>query len=96
MKDKNIIKTITIDIAGTDVKVTPQQAKDLHEALSQLLGLNAPKEVVREVHYNRPYYWPHRWQTWSLGAQSGTIGGTSDNWNVSYQASTANALLQVT
>ena len=45
-KEKNIIKTITIDVAGTEVEVTPSQARALHDALTELLGLPKSEAVV--------------------------------------------------
>lgn len=81
MKDEKIIKKITIDIAGNEVEVTPKQAKALHEALSDLLGLNkavtyTPPLVIRE----RPY-WPYPTITWSTGG--GSIGSRDANkWDV--------------
>lgn len=97
MKNKNIIKTITIDIAGTEVEVTPEQAKNLQEALTELLGLNKPtkvieKEVVRDRYYPTPY-WPYRQITWS---GSGTAQNPEINkWTVSYAAPNANAMVKI-
>jgi hypothetical protein len=44
---ENIIKTIEIEIAGVTVKVTPEQAKQLHSALGELLNLKTEKVVER-------------------------------------------------
>ena len=66
VKDK-IIKTITIDIAGTEVEVTPEQAKNLHEALGDLLGVKQGYNLAPIVIRERPV-WPYptpyidRWQ----------------------------------
>jgi hypothetical protein len=56
---KEIIKKIVIDLAGTEVTVTPLQAKALHAALAELLGLDKPKVVEREVYRDRYPYWPY-------------------------------------
>jgi hypothetical protein len=95
MKDR-IIKTITIEIAGVEVEVTPQQAKDLHRALSELLGLDKPqqiieKEVIRD-HYHNPY-WPYITKTWP---SSGTAGNPNiDRFRVTYSSENANARLAI-
>ncbi|MFA7100696.1 MAG: hypothetical protein WC196_02895 [Bacilli bacterium] len=55
MSDKNILKTITLDIEGKEIKLTPEQAKKLHNALAELF---APKE--KEVSVPYPVYHPYR------------------------------------
>jgi hypothetical protein len=91
MSKKDIIKEITIEIAGTEVSVTPQQARNLHEALTELLGLSQPPQKIVE-HVYRDRWYPY----WTWGSSS--IGGTTvDNtWTVSYQGSTGSANLSVT
>jgi len=85
----NIIKTITIDIAGTEVVVTPEQAKNLHLALAELLGLDKePVQKVVERHYDRsPYYPPYRWTT--------GIATFPNDWKISYTNGTGNVNLSV-
>ena len=67
-KEKDIIKKIVIDIAGTEIAVTPQQAKALHFALQELLGLDKPntKIIERETIRDRwPLQWPAYWGTFT-------------------------------
>jgi hypothetical protein len=90
---KNIIKTIKIEIAGTEVEVTPEQAKSLHAALAGLLGLDSPKIVEKEVWRDRYYpYWPYQGVTWTT---YGTANPTNPNWTVSYLADSSSASLQI-
>lgn len=87
---KNIIKTIKIDIAGTEVEVTPEQAKQLHAALAGLLGLDKPakvieKEVVRDRYYPyRPFYY-----------QTGTIDTSNQPFKIWYSSADSSARLQI-
>lgn len=103
MSKENIIKKITIDIADTEIEVTPKQALALYEALGELL--NQPKEKVIEKHvYERPWY--PRWQ-WApgitlYGAQPLTIGSgaytvpDADKYRITYTANSNTVALSVT
>jgi len=71
VKQENIIKKITINIGGTEVEVTPKQAKNLHEALGELLGVN--QITVKEYVPYRPYVYPYSPNiTWCGGTNSTT------------------------
>jgi hypothetical protein len=96
MKDK-IIKTITIQIAGVEVEVTPQQAKDLHGALGDLLGLDKPKQIIeRETVRDRRYpYWPYITKTYTYGSAGGTVQPNFDKYVVTYNTDNANARLTI-
>lgn len=96
MKDKtmDIIKKITIAIGEVDAELTPKQAKALHEALGDLLGLNKPVQltpvVVRD---NWHPYWPYGRHIWC-----GTMTGTTpapDKWTVNYSANSGVASLKM-
>lgn len=82
---KEIIKKITINLAGTEVEVTPKQARELHDALQELLGIKAKETIVK-------YEWyPHYWYT---PAYSGTMTTTANPnpipfWYSSTSGSTA-------
>ena len=93
-KEKNIIKTITIDIAGTEVEVTPSQARALHDALTELLGLPKSEAVIR---YEYVPYW--RWSptyVWNTSQVWSTATGTSDvGYSASYNGLTYNANLRI-
>lgn len=67
MKDK-IIKKIILEIAGQELKLTPQQAKDLYEALAELTG--QPRTIV-----SSPYvpYWTWTYPGYTLYNGSGTV-----------------------
>ena len=52
---KEIVKKITISIGGTEVEVTPKQARELHNVLAELLGLEAKETIV--IHEWYPRYW---------------------------------------
>ena len=97
MKDK-MIKKITIEIAGIEIEVTPQQAKDLHAALQELLGLNKPTQIVeKEVIRDRWHpYWPYYYKTMTW-PETGTAANPYPNkWTVTYHStdSTAKVLVQ--
>ena len=96
MKEKQIIKTITIEIAGVEVEVTPQQAKDLHGALGDLLGLNKPQQVIEKqvIRDNFHPYWPYRQLIWFDGL-NGTGSPNSDRLRVTYSDATNNARLSI-
>lgn len=90
-----IIKKITIEIGGTEVDVTPEQARDLHEALGKLLNVAAPTQIIEKHHYDhrpRQIYWPYVGPTWTSG---GAMAPTpADKWTITCK-STGNASLQV-
>lgn len=97
MKSEKIIKKITIDIAGTEVEVTPQQAKNLHEALSELLGLDKP-EAVKHIHHYDRWYWPYTSPYYYSNSSSGmklTSGASSGNFNMSFTATNGTAKINV-
>jgi hypothetical protein len=49
-----MIKKIELDLGGKTVNLTPEQAKNLKEALDELFG----KTIIKEIHeYHDPYYW---------------------------------------
>lgn len=52
---KEIIKSIEINIGDTTVKVSPKQARELFQALADLLGENITKVTVTP---SIPYYSP--------------------------------------
>jgi len=56
-KEKEVkLDKIVLNIDGTKIPLSVEQAKKLKEVLSDLFG----KEVVREIHHDwwyRPYYW---------------------------------------
>lgn len=92
MSDK-IIKKITINIAGTDVEVTPQQAKNLHEALGDLLGLNKPAYNVAPIVIRDRPIWPYPTITWT---SNGTSGHSPyiDRWQVNYNGNSVKMAIQ--
>ena len=55
---KEIVKKITISIGGTEVEVTPKQARELHNVLAELLGLEAKETIVIHEWYPRYWYYP--------------------------------------
>lgn len=93
MADKNILKTITLDVEGKEIKLTPDQAKKLHEALAELF---APKEKTVTVPY--PVYYPYRvwWQDsnpwWGSVGSSGSLT-TNPMYSITAQG---NSELQIT
>lgn len=96
--DKNIIKKIELDIDGVGITLTPEQAKKLHGALADLLGVKAEKEYVP---LPQPYpvpslpytpYRPYRWEP--LWVYSGTVTKLN-NVTVSYCANSSTAKLSV-
>ena len=96
MKNENIIKKITINIAGVDVDVTPEQAKNLHEALGDLLGLNKTPVVVKEYIPYQPYVWPYPQPFWySNPTWYGTSGINSGEYIVQYSHTSGEVILNV-
>lgn len=104
MSKENIIKKITINIGGKDVEVTPDEAKKLHVALGELLGVTPVKEYVKEyVPYTpyaplRPYVYPTT-PTWPYAGPF-YYSGTANEWGygtatVSYTSTTGEAHLTV-
>ncbi len=94
--NKNIIKTIKIDLAGTEVEVTPLQAKELHAALGSLLGLDKPaikfveRNTVRDPLPGYPWYWPYQTFTQTLNAIE-----FPEPLKVTYSGSTGSALVKI-
>lgn len=106
MSKENIIKTIKIEIAGVEVEVTPLQAKNLHEALAGLLGLDKPPVTEKHVHHYDRYWYPTWQPTWYLSgtgtitrSPSTTVTTASvlrlDGCDVTYNTSTSTANLSV-
>jgi hypothetical protein len=95
MKDNNIIKKLTISIGGKDVDVTPKQAKDLYEALGELIG--AQKVVTEYVPYRQQWVWPYTPSiTWLTGTGDLTTVGTGSTLtNMTYEATSNTAYLSV-
>ena len=75
---KEIVKKITISIGGTEVEVTPKQARELRDVLAELLGLEAKETIVIHEWYPRYWYYPAypttdpTWYTSTTGS-SGTF-----------------------
>jgi hypothetical protein len=74
-----MIKKIELDLGGKKVALTPEQAKNLKDALDELFE----KEVIKEKEYV-PYYPPYRypffweWQPyWVTFTSESNRGGTS-------------------
>lgn len=64
----NIIKKIELEIDGVGIVLTPEQAKKLHKALGELMGIKAAPIVVKEKEYVPVYdppYRPRPWTIWS-------------------------------
>jgi hypothetical protein len=94
MSKDNIIKKITIEIGEVDAELTPKQAKALHEALGELLGLNRPVQQVIERHYDHPR-WP--WKPYIYYGTT-TFSGTSgfpDKYKVTYSDKSGVASLKI-
>lgn len=93
MKNEKIIKKICIEIGGVEVEVTPEQARQLHDALGSLLGLDKPAPVVYSppvIIRERPWY-----PTWTYsGTQPIWPNGTSGG-SVSYSATNSTARLKL-
>ena len=84
---KDLLKKITINLGGKDVDVTPKQAKDLYEALGELIGA---QKVVKEYYPYHQWVWPSQYPyspgiTWLTNSGTTTISGTT-----SVQASVGN------
>lgn len=100
---KDIIKKIIINIGGKDVDVTPKQAKDLYEALGELIGA---QKVVKEYVPYQQWVWPYSYCiyptissgyafTGSLTATSGTTSTSVGNTTAWYNATSNTAYLSV-
>lgn len=87
---KNIIKKITINIGGIDVNVTPEEAKNLHEALGNLLGLDKSPIIIKEKEYipYQPYTWPYTPYWYSSSKSSG-------GYTIQYSQTTGDVKLNV-
>jgi len=95
MKQENIIKKLTISIGGKDVDVTPKQAKDLYEALGELIGSQkVVKEYVPYQQWVWPYQYPYTW-TVSTGTSPLTVSASSTVTNMTYDATSDTAYLSV-
>lgn len=95
MKQENIIKKLTISIGGKDVDVTPKQAKDLYEALGELIG---SQKVVKEyVPYQQWAWQPYRNPFWvtTTGTSPLTVSASSTVTNMTYDATSNTAYLSV-
>lgn len=94
MKNENIIKKITISIAGVDIDVTPEQANNLYDALGSLLGLDKSPVVIKEYVPYQPYTWPYSQPFWY---SSGTAGIPTDphKYTINYNTTTGDVKLNV-
>lgn len=80
-KDVRVSK-IDIEIGDVEVSITPKQAKQLLEALTELVGEKKVVErVIERDRYYNPYIWPNRWYTEpiTIGDTTRTISWTTDN-----------------
>lgn len=82
MKNDNIIKKITINVAGTDIDVTPLQAKNLYDALADLLKIDRPPTIIEWYAYHDNNCHPD-WRWSRLGFVS--FGGESSQASVRCQ-----------
>lgn len=63
MNKENIIKKIEIQIGGTNVSVTPEEARNLLDALSELLNAEPKVKIIEIEKYrnnlipNSPYWY---------------------------------------
>lgn len=92
--NNGIIKTIKIEIAGVEVEITPQQAKDLHQALGDLLGVKAEfgKEYVYTPYWNPA--WPYK-NTWLKVTPAGTFETGDNKWTAHYDINTCSVDLSI-
>ena len=80
MKDQVKIEKLTLNIDGTKVSVTPEQAKKLHAALDELFG-------EKKVHYDWWYRFGTQpnWQDWR------PLNPTQPYWTVTAGSTVASA-----
>ncbi|MDQ3920420.1 MAG: hypothetical protein M3348_18305 [Acidobacteriota bacterium] len=79
--DDKIIKRIELDIEGVGINLTPEQARKLHAALAELLGVKPEKEVVRVIERTYPY-WPWYQPSITISAGHNDKFGFSGTGNV--------------
>jgi hypothetical protein len=92
MKSK-LIKSVEIELDGITIKVTPEQALKLYDALGELLGKNVAPVVIKEKEYiPMPYpaptpIWPRRPIIWEYQQPwYTTTGGTTLEYKANAQA----------
>lgn len=81
-KKESLITKITIQIAGKEVDVTPDELRSLYQAVGELLGAEKVRIVERDRYYP---YWPYPTTTWVYSPT--TIGGSTalgSTWTASY------------
>ncbi len=93
----NIIKKLTISIGGKEVDVTPKQAKDLYEALGELIGAQT---VVKEYVPYQQWVWPTTYPyapgiTWLSGTSGTLTNGTANLMNATYDVTSDTAYISV-
>lgn len=93
MKD-NIIKKLTISIGGKEVDITPKQAKDLYEALGELIGAQT---VVKEYYPYQQWVWPYSYRIYPTVTGTGGIStsGTLTITGATYDATSDTAYISV-
>ncbi len=89
----NIIKSITLDIDGKEIEVTPDQAYELHSALGELLGLPKEKLVGKYV----PVYPVPTYPSLPITPYWYYNGNrvTTDETTISYTANTENCVVKL-
>jgi hypothetical protein len=94
MNKENIIKKITISIGDTEAEVTPEQARKLHAALSELLNIQPPVQTIEKHihHHDRPWF---PYITWPSTIRVGTPIQDPNKWKINYLSGTCTANLQV-
>jgi hypothetical protein len=76
-KEKAKITKISITIAGKEITCTPEQIKELKEALEAMYP--TPKEIVREYHHDwyrhvpRPYWYEPKITRWESKIGNGIM-----------------------
>jgi hypothetical protein len=74
-----IIKRIELDIDGVGITLTPEQARKLHAALAELLGVKAEKEYVPMPYQIAPYTPPQPLMPTPFSPYTITCG--TQTWN---------------
>ncbi len=90
--NNQIIKTIKIEIAGVEVEVTPEQARNLQSALIDLLGMR-PAEIVEKLVWYP--YWTYPTYTYTVQNLPGSIN-TGERYAVNYLAENEQAKVSIT
>jgi len=67
--------TLTLKVKGVEIELSTKDAKELYEALGNLVGSKGPIVIERDRYQHYPW-WPY-YLTWCSGIKTTVVGSSS-------------------